>query len=273
MQADAHVDTRVAQRQRVGVALAAVADDRDLAALDDRQVGVVVVEDLGGSWCGVSRWRCCFLCRRLERMTARAEQVGARAAVGARLPWTGTAADGDRAGLDHLLDAERLEHLEQGSSLSAVPVASMVTRLRGDVDDLGAEQLRRSRGPGERRSRRRATFTRTSSRCTDGRRLQLDDLETLTSLLSCLVTCSSGRSSTRRPRSSCGRLGVLGGPDGERVDVEAAPGEQAGDPGEHAGLVLDQDGEGVCVVMLRSLSSDSVGPRRRRTAAGCRGRP
>jgi hypothetical protein len=47
-QADADVDARVAQRQRVGVALAAVADDGDGAPLDDRQVGVVVVEDLGG---------------------------------------------------------------------------------------------------------------------------------------------------------------------------------------------------------------------------------
>ena len=47
VQADADVDARVAQRQRVGVALAAVAEDRDLAALDDGQVGVVVVEQLG----------------------------------------------------------------------------------------------------------------------------------------------------------------------------------------------------------------------------------
>jgi hypothetical protein len=60
-QADAHVDTGVAQVERVGVALAAVADDGDLAPLDDRQVGVVVVEHLGhGSaspfgWVGI-RW-------------------------------------------------------------------------------------------------------------------------------------------------------------------------------------------------------------------------
>ena len=46
-QPDAHVDAGVAQRQRVRVALAAVAEDGDLAALDDRQVGVVVVEHLG----------------------------------------------------------------------------------------------------------------------------------------------------------------------------------------------------------------------------------
>ena len=51
LQADADVDARVAQGQRVGVALAAVADDRHVLALDQGQVGVVVVEHLshGGS--------------------------------------------------------------------------------------------------------------------------------------------------------------------------------------------------------------------------------
>src|SRR6478752_1312524 len=46
-EADAHVDAGVAKVEGVGVALAAVADDGDLLALDDRQVGVVVVEHLG----------------------------------------------------------------------------------------------------------------------------------------------------------------------------------------------------------------------------------
>src|SRR3712207_6906390 len=44
-EADADVHAGVAQRQRVGVALAAVAQDGDGAPLDDRQVGVVVVEE------------------------------------------------------------------------------------------------------------------------------------------------------------------------------------------------------------------------------------
>jgi len=43
-QADAHVDAGVAQAERVGVTLRAVADDGDAAVLDDRQVGVGVVE-------------------------------------------------------------------------------------------------------------------------------------------------------------------------------------------------------------------------------------
>jgi hypothetical protein len=46
-QADSDVDARVAQVERVGVALAAVADDGHLRALDHAQVCVVVVEHLG----------------------------------------------------------------------------------------------------------------------------------------------------------------------------------------------------------------------------------
>lgn len=58
VQTDSDVDTRVTQRQRVGVALAAVSDDRDLAALDDGQVGIVVVEQLG-HWVFSLVCRCC----------------------------------------------------------------------------------------------------------------------------------------------------------------------------------------------------------------------
>jgi hypothetical protein len=53
-QADGHLDAGVAQVQRVRVPLAAVPDDGDLLPLDDRQVGVVVVEQLshdGSPWC------------------------------------------------------------------------------------------------------------------------------------------------------------------------------------------------------------------------------
>ena len=45
-QPDAHVDARVLQVQGVGVALGAVADDGDLAAGDERAVGVLLVGDL-----------------------------------------------------------------------------------------------------------------------------------------------------------------------------------------------------------------------------------
>ncbi len=46
-QADAHVDAGVAQGQRMGVPLAAVAEDGHLPAADEAEVGVVVVVDLG----------------------------------------------------------------------------------------------------------------------------------------------------------------------------------------------------------------------------------
>ena len=56
-EADADVDAGVAQAQRVRVALAAVAQHGDLPALDDRQIGVVVVEQLsshgGTPWFGL----------------------------------------------------------------------------------------------------------------------------------------------------------------------------------------------------------------------------
>src|ERR1700722_10458881 len=42
-----------------------------------------------------------------------------------------------------------------------------------------------------------------------------------------------------------GDLLVLGRPDREGLDVEAAPGEQAGDANEDARLVLDQDRQSV----------------------------
>src|SRR3712207_8501758 len=67
------------QRQRVGVPLAAVAQDGDRAPLDDREVGVVVVEDLGGHAVGapsvVSRavaMRCARPGARYRRPTWRA---------------------------------------------------------------------------------------------------------------------------------------------------------------------------------------------------------
>jgi hypothetical protein len=45
-QTDLHLDPGVTQGQRVRVPLGAVADHGDLAALDDRQVGVGVVVDV-----------------------------------------------------------------------------------------------------------------------------------------------------------------------------------------------------------------------------------
>src|SRR6478735_5574289 len=51
------------------------------------------------------------------------------------------AADGDHAGLDELLDAERLEHVEEGAELVRGAGRLDDDRIGGDVDDLGLEEL------------------------------------------------------------------------------------------------------------------------------------
>ena len=58
-QSDAYVDTGVAQGQRVRVTLAAVAEHGHVLALDQGQVGVVVVEHL-------SHWKALLLIDRGE---------------------------------------------------------------------------------------------------------------------------------------------------------------------------------------------------------------
>ena len=121
-QADADVDAGVAQGQRVRVALAAVAEHRDVLALDQGQVGVVVVEHLshGGLSFVVALSGGCVRGRvgrqrrggpghrgsRRRRATATGRRV--RSLIERR-----AAADRDHAGLDELADAERLEHAQE----------------------------------------------------------------------------------------------------------------------------------------------------------------
>src|SRR3954447_23692272 len=81
------------------------------------------------------------------------------------------------------------------SSLSAVPVASMVTASGATSTTLARNSCTVSRTC-ERVSRSAFTLTRSSSRCTDAVGSSSTIFRTLTSLLSCFVTCSSGRSST-----------------------------------------------------------------------------
>ena len=154
LQADADVDARVAQGQRVGVALAAVADDRHVLALDQGQVGVVVVEHLShwgfSFWVGLVR----YVGGRGGAAARPRAGRGRDRAQGALADGTGAAADRDHAGLHELADAEGLEDPQEVAELVGVADHLDGDRVGRDVDDLGPEQLRRRRAPG-RGSRRR----------------------------------------------------------------------------------------------------------------------
>ncbi len=103
-QADADVDAGVAQAQGVRVTLAAVSDHCHVTALDDAQVGGVVIEHF-------SHLRCAFLY------------------------WI------HHARLHEFLDTERLEHPDKGVQLVLAPGRLDSDGIGSDVDDLGPEEL------------------------------------------------------------------------------------------------------------------------------------
>ena len=117
-------------------------------------------------------------------------------------------------------------------------------RVGRDVDDLGPEQLDRVEhlaargGVGADLDQHQLAVDRE-------RAVELDDLDHLDQLVELLGDLLQRGvldvDHDGHPRD----LLVLGRAHGERLDVEAAPAEQAGDPGQHAGLVLDQHREGV----------------------------
>ena len=195
---DAHVDPAVAQAQRVGVALAAVSDDGDLAPLDDRQVGVVVVEHLGHGVGFSSVLWCCSVVRgagRCRRMPG-ARGCGSGSAQRAVGDGAGAASDGDDAGLDELAHAVGLEDPEQGRRASrAGPVASIVTDSVATSTTLARNSWTSSR-TWLRVAASARTLMSITWRWTAEAASSSTTLSTSTSLLSCLVTCSSGRSST-----------------------------------------------------------------------------
>ena len=82
-------------------------------------------------------------------------------------------------------------------------------------------------------------------RCTAELRLELDDLEHLDELVELLGHLLEREVLDVDDDRHPGDVGVLGLAHGEGVDVEAPTGEQRGDAGEDAGLVLDEDGQGV----------------------------
>ena len=247
-QADAHVDARVAQVQRVGVALAAVADDGDLAPLDHGQVGIVVVEHLGH---GGHSFVACF---------SVSYRVVVRGARGQGRPGRGGRGQAERRARSVIERAPRptatmpectssltpkgSRTFSSASSLSPLPVASMTTASWETSTTLARNSCTVSRmwraggevGP---------DLDQQDLALHRGGPVELDDLDHLDQLVELLGDLLQRQlldvDHDGHPRD----LRVLGRAHGEGVDVEAAAGEQAGDPGEDAGLVLDQDGQGV----------------------------
>ena len=114
------------------------------------------------------------------------------------------AADRDHAGLHHLPDAVRLEHLAAArrscprcrsprSSATRCATSTTLARNSSTVSSTCAAHRR----VGAHLDQQQLALHRLG-------RLELDDLDDVTSLLSCLVTCSSGKPRRRR-RSSSGR--------------------------------------------------------------------
>ena len=70
---------------------------------------------------------------------------------------------------------------------------------------------------------------------------ELDDLDDVDELVQLLGDLLQGNIVDVDDHSDPRELIVLGHADGEAVDDESAAGDESGEPGEHTGLVLDQD--------------------------------
>src|SRR5579863_4571331 len=89
------------------------------------------------------------------------------------------------------------------------------------------------------------------------RRLKLNDLDDIDELVELLGDLLERVLLAVHHDRHPGDLLVLGRPDREGLDVEAAPGEQAGDADQDARLVLDKDREGVLLAHHSSVESHS----------------
>ena len=87
-------------------------------------------------------------------------------------------------------------------------------------------------------------------------RRDAEDVDELVHLLLDLLERVLAAQSTRE--RDAGDVVALGRPDREALDVEAPPGEHVRDPRERAGLVLDEDGDGVRHACTVSSSENSI---------------
>ena len=239
-QADPDVDAGVAQRQRVRVALAAVAEHGDLAALDDRQVGVVVVEDLHGH-AGGSRFlaRCWLVGTRVvvSRIVQAALRSTARSAAWVIDRGPRPSATMPDCTISRMPYGSSIFSI--ASSLSGRPVSSTVTASGPTSTTLALNSSTICEHVAA-RGLVGAHLDQQQLALHGLLLLQLDDLEDVDQLVELLGDLlERGALDAHQDRDARDLL-VLGRADRERLDVEAAPAEQARDPGEHAGLVLDQ---------------------------------
>src|SRR5690625_397606 len=162
-------------------------------------------------------------------------------AVGHR---AGAPADRDGAGLDDLANAVRLQRGEQRLQLAVRAGRLDRHGVRGDVDDVRPEQLDDLQDGGAGGVVR--PHLDEQELALDGDvRLQLDDLDDVDQLVQLLGHLLQRQLRGVDDHRDPGDLRVLGGADGEGVDVEGTAGEEGGDAREHAGLVLHQHGQGV----------------------------
>ena len=120
-----------------------------------------------------------------------------------------------------------------------------VSCVGADVDDLALEHADQLDDLAPRLGPAARTVTSSSSRSTDVGGVQLGDLDHVDQLEQLLGDLLDRRLLDVDHDGDAAEPLVVGRGHGQGEDVEAAPGEQAGDPGQHPGLVLDQHREGV----------------------------
>ena len=233
---DLDVDAGVAQVERVGVTLAAVAEDGHLAG---EEVDVAFAMD------------CCCHEGFLSSVGTTEDVLGTGAAVRGRP----REPDPPRAGeLDQAVRAqellEGLELLRRAHDLEDHGIGAEVGDAR--VEDVGeGDQLRAPARVGRDPDERELAL--------DGRagleRRDAEDVHELVHLLLDLLE-QVGRAVDRE--HDAGDVLALRRPDGEALDVEAPPREHVRDPGERARPVLDEDGDGVRHASTTSSSENSI---------------
>src|SRR5712692_7830418 len=213
-QADRHLDAGFLEVERVRVALRAVADDRHLLALDERKISVFVVIDLHDA----------------------PEKLDSKNAV--------AASDAARAGPYGLDDRALVERLDERVELAAVAGELDGVGVVGDVDDPAPEDVGHALHvlalllAGAYFDQHELALDVLGLRQVD----HLHHLDQLVQLLGDLLDHVLGAG---RDDGHARHRRIFGRRHGERLDVVAAGGKQAGNAGQRSGLVLHENGDDV----------------------------